>query len=138
MLGTTQFTNAVVERRHLTEAAVIRLCLPAGECLPPMVDWPGELANTVGNHSYMVHGGNEYNGDEVSPLDTGELNKIIGKISRSGARALAVSASFSPLHPEMEIRVADLVRSMLPDMPIVLSHQLGRLGILEREKCCVC
>jgi len=133
MLGTTQFTNAVVERRHLTEAAVIRLCLPAGECLPPMVDWPGELADTLGNHSYMAHGGNEYNGEVVSPLDEGELNKIIDSISESGARALAISASFSPLHPEMEIRVADLVRSRLPGMPVVLSHELGRLGILERE-----
>ena len=133
MLGTTQFTNAVVERRHLTEAAVIRLCLPAGECLPPMVDWPGELADTLGNHSYMAHGGNEYNGEVVSPLDEGELNKIVDSISESGARALAISASFSPLHPEMEIRVADLVRSRLPGMPVVLSHELGRLGILERE-----
>ncbi|MCZ0951256.1 MAG: hydantoinase/oxoprolinase family protein, partial [Rhodospirillaceae bacterium] len=40
MLGTTQFTNAVVQRRQLSEAAVIRLGLPSGECLPPMVDWP--------------------------------------------------------------------------------------------------
>ena len=39
MIGTTHFTNAVVERRHLTRTACIRLGLPATACLPPMVDW---------------------------------------------------------------------------------------------------
>ncbi|MGI9502872.1 MAG: hydantoinase/oxoprolinase N-terminal domain-containing protein, partial [Geminicoccaceae bacterium] len=43
MIGTTHFTNAVVERRHLARTAAVRLCLPAAQCLPPMVDWPDDI-----------------------------------------------------------------------------------------------
>ena len=38
VIGTTHFTNAVIQRRGLSPTAVVRLCLPAAQCLPPMVD----------------------------------------------------------------------------------------------------
>ena len=44
MIGTTHFTNAVVEARRLAPTGVIRLGLPATEALPPMVDWPTSAA----------------------------------------------------------------------------------------------
>src|SRR5262245_30100580 len=44
MIGTTHFTNAVVERRRLEPTAAVRLGLPATAALPPMVDWPNDLA----------------------------------------------------------------------------------------------
>ena len=40
MIGTTHFTNAVVQRRDLTKVAAIRIGLPASASLPPFVDWP--------------------------------------------------------------------------------------------------
>ena len=40
MIGTTHFTNAVIERRGLAQTAAVRLGLPATASLPPMVDWP--------------------------------------------------------------------------------------------------
>src|SRR5690606_34333360 len=36
MIGTTQFTNAFVERRYLQHVGVIRIALPATKGLPPM------------------------------------------------------------------------------------------------------
>ena len=39
MIGTTQFTNAVIERRELAPTAIIRIALPAGELVPQMIDW---------------------------------------------------------------------------------------------------
>ena len=133
MLGTTQFTNAVVERRQLSEAAVIRLGLPSGECLPPMVDWPEDLARALGNHGYMVRGGNEFDGGEVSPLDVTELDGVFTQIAGTDARAVAISSVFSPLSPRMEITAGKLLKAKMPEMPVVLSHELGRLGLLERE-----
>ena len=133
MLGTTQFTNAVVERRQLSEAAVIRLGLPSGKCLPPMVDWPEDLAMALGNHGYMVHGGNEFDGSEISPLDGTELEKVFARIAGTDARAVAISSVFSPLSPQMEMTAARLLKARMPEMPVVLSHELGRLGLLERE-----
>jgi N-methylhydantoinase A/oxoprolinase/acetone carboxylase beta subunit len=38
MIGTTHFTNAVVQRRDLAPTAAVRLGLPATASLPPMVD----------------------------------------------------------------------------------------------------
>ena len=43
MIGTTHFTNAVVQRRDLAPTAAVRLGLPATASLPPMVDWPEDL-----------------------------------------------------------------------------------------------
>ncbi|MBZ0285973.1 MAG: hydantoinase/oxoprolinase family protein, partial [Anaerolineae bacterium] len=43
MLGTTHFTNAVVERKSLSKTAVVRIGLPATSALPPYIDWPEDL-----------------------------------------------------------------------------------------------
>src|SRR4051812_10883758 len=69
MIGTTHFTNAVVERRRLLPVAVVRLGLPATEALPPMIDWPDDLAEAVRGHVRLAHGGHEFDGREISPLD---------------------------------------------------------------------
>ena len=66
MIGTTHFTNAVVERKRLLEVAAIRLGLPATRALPPMTDWPNDLATTLGRHTFMVHGGHEFDGREIA------------------------------------------------------------------------
>ena len=42
MLGTTHFTNALLEQKGLSPTAVVRLCLPATQLLPPLVDWPSD------------------------------------------------------------------------------------------------
>ena len=47
MVGTTHFTNAVVQRRDLAETAAVRLGLPATASLPPMVDWPDDLKKAL-------------------------------------------------------------------------------------------
>ena len=69
MIGTTHFTNAVVERRSLSLTAAVRLCLPAAQCLPPMVDWPEDIKQAVGGHYWMADGGNEFDGREISSRD---------------------------------------------------------------------
>ena len=69
MIGTTQFTNAVVQRRDLSAVAAIRLGLPATQSLPPMVDWPDDLRETVGDCWFLAHGGYEFDGRVISPLD---------------------------------------------------------------------
>ena len=60
VVGTTHFTNAVIERRELMPTAVVRLCLPAAQCLLPMVDWPDDLRAAIGDHVYLAHGGVEF------------------------------------------------------------------------------
>ena len=40
---------------------------------------------------------------------------------------------FSPVNAEFEQRAADIVTSALPGVHVSLSHEIGRIGLLERE-----
>ena len=64
MVGTTHFTNALLERRNLSPTAVVRLALPATQLLPPLVDWPRALQDAIGGSTYMIGGGHEFDGRE--------------------------------------------------------------------------
>jgi N-methylhydantoinase A/oxoprolinase/acetone carboxylase beta subunit len=133
MIGTTHFTNAVVEAKRLMPTACIRLGLPATQALPPMVDWPDRLRQALGNHAFLVHGGHEFDGREISPLDPEELRRVAEEIAAKGIRSVAISSVFSPVNTEFEQRAAEIVAETLPEAAISLSHEIGRIGLLERE-----
>ena len=137
MIGTTHFTNAVVERRRLLGTAAVRLALPANTALPPMVDWPDALRDAVGNQVYLVHGGNEFNGRVLSPLDERELREAAADIRAKGIRSAAVTSVFSPVTAEMEQRAAEILQEELPDLYVTLSSEIGRIGLLERENAAI-
>ncbi|QDY70546.1 hydantoinase/oxoprolinase N-terminal domain-containing protein [Qingshengfaniella alkalisoli] len=137
MIGTTHFTNAVIERRALDPVAAIRLGLPATACLPPMVDWPEDLVEMVGGHRYLVRGGYEFDGREIAALDEDEITRIAKDIADKGIKAAAISSVFSPINQDMELRARDLLREVCPDLPVVLSSEIGRIGLLERESAAI-
>ena len=85
MVGTTHFTNALLERRELAPTAVIRLCLPATQLLPPLVDWPDDLREAMGGHTYMVGGGHEFDGREIGALDRSELRRAVADMPTPGS-----------------------------------------------------
>ncbi|MBY6118680.1 hydantoinase/oxoprolinase N-terminal domain-containing protein [Mameliella alba] len=137
MIGTTHFTNAVVERKGLDQVAAIRLGLPATACLPPMVDWPEDLVEMVGGHRYLLRGGYEFDGREIAALDEDELIRIAGEITEKGIKAAAISSVFSPVNRDMEERARDILQEHCPGLPVVLSCEIGRLGLLERESAAI-
>ena len=137
MIGTTHFTNAVVERRYLQETACIRMGLPATVCLPPMVDWPDDLREVVGNHYFLAHGGHEFDGRIISPFDEEEVRGIAAQIRDLGIAAIAVSSVFSPVNTEFEVRAAEIVRDEIPGASVTLSSEIGRIGLLERENAAI-
>lgn len=137
MIGTTHFTNAVAERRRLLDTAAVRLSLPANTALPPMVDWPSELRDAVGNHVYLVRGGNEFNGRVLSQLDERELREVATDLRRKGIRTAALTSVFSPVTAEMEQRAAEILSEEIPDLYLTLSSEIGRIGLLERENAAI-
>ena len=137
MVGTTHFTNALLERRHLSPTAVIRLSLPATQLLPPLVDWPAGLRDAIGGSTRMVGGGHEFDGREISPLDRDALRQAARKIQKEGIRAVAVSGVFSPVDPSHETEAATIIKEVAPDLGVCLSHENGRMGLLERENAAV-
>ena len=133
MVGTTHFTNALLERRNLSPTAVVRLALPATQLLPPTVDWPAELEAALGGHTYMVGGGHEFDGREIAPLDRDELRRAAAEMRRKGVLAVAVSGVFSPVNTAHETEAAAIIREEAPELRVCLSHENGRMGLLERE-----
>ncbi|WP_341909392.1 hydantoinase/oxoprolinase family protein [Ferrovibrio terrae] len=133
MIGTTHFVNAVVQRRDLIRVAAIRVSLPASQSLEPMIDWPQDLRETVDPMIFMVEGGHEYDGRIFMPLDEQAVRDAARRIRDAGIRSVGISATFSPLTAEHELRAAEIVREVYPEVAITLSHTLGRIGLLERE-----
>jgi N-methylhydantoinase A/oxoprolinase/acetone carboxylase beta subunit len=133
MIGTTHFTNAVVEAKRLMPTAAVRIGLPATRALPPMVDWPERLREAIDGNVYLCHGGHEFDGRQIASLDRSELAAVVEDVKRRGIRSIAVSAVFSPVNQAFEEEARQILEPLLPGVPISLSHEIGRLGLLERE-----
>jgi N-methylhydantoinase A/oxoprolinase/acetone carboxylase beta subunit len=137
MIGTTHFINALVEANRLTSTAVVRLCLPATVAAPPLIGWPERMVNAIGGHVYLCHGGHEFDGREISPLDRDELLRVAEDIRGRTIRSIAISSVFSPVNASLEEEAAAILGEELPGLPISLSHEIGRIGLLERENATV-
>lgn len=137
MIGTTQFTNAVVERRELAPVAAIRIGLPSGRGLPPMIDWPRDIGRAVDAVSYELTGGYLYDGALLAPMDEAEINRVIADINGRGIMNVAISSVFSPMNDIPETHVADMLRRANPGIRITRSASFGRLGLLERENAAI-
>ncbi|MCS6933216.1 MAG: hydantoinase/oxoprolinase family protein [Acetobacteraceae bacterium] len=133
MIGTTHFVNAVVQRRDLPRVGALRIGMPASRSLPPFCDWPEDLATLVRGAVHMVEGGVDYDGRPIMPLDERAIAAAARQMRAAGLSCAAVSSIFSPLDPAMEERAAEILREEMPGASITLSHELGRIGLLERE-----
>ena len=137
MIGTTQFLNAAVQMCGLQRVGILRLCGPATRSLPPMIDWPGGLQDAVQGHATMLSGGCEFDGSEIAPLDEDELRRACRTLRSLGIGTVAITGVFSPVDPAQELRAREIVVEELPQADVTLSHEIGRLGLLERENAAI-
>ncbi|WP_433516433.1 hydantoinase/oxoprolinase N-terminal domain-containing protein [Nonomuraea sp. CA-143628] len=133
MLGTTHATNAILERRNLGRVAVLRLGAPATTAVPPLSDWPDDLRKVVSAGEVIVPGGHYVDGREIGPLDLGAIRRFLDGVR---ADAVAVTGVFSPASADHERAVEELVREEY-GLPVSVSHEIGSLGLLERENATV-
>ena len=133
MIGTTHFTNAVVERRHLSRVAAVRIGLPASSSLPPFVDWPEDLAELVRGEVFPIEGGHEYDGRPIVPFDERGMREAARRIRESGLRSVGVASVFSPLSPDCEERARQILEEECEGVDVTLSKDVGRIGLLGRE-----
>lgn len=137
MLGTTQVTNAIIERRELNDVAIVRLGAPATRAVKPLAGWPDDLRDRYSQFSWIVGGGHEFDGREIAPLDE-EVLQNIAETVKGKIKAVAITGVFSPVNTDHEERSARIFREVLgEDIPISLSYQLGSVGLLERENATV-
>ena len=133
MIGTTQFTNAFVEGKYLVPVATFRAALPATESLPSMADFPDNLRRVIGQTSYLVGGGYEFDGREIRALDEDAVRTAAQDMRQRGIRSVAISGVFSPVNNTMEHRMAEIILEEAPGTSITLSSEIGRVGLIERE-----
>lgn len=134
MLGTTHPANAIIQRSGLDTVAVLRLAAPSSLGVRPGAAWPDDIRDLVIGTSAIVEGGNEYTGAEIAPLDEEAIRRLAADAASAGCTAIAVSAAFSPASNDHELRAREILRGELGDaFSVSLSHQVGSLGLLERE-----
>ncbi len=137
MIGTTHFTNAFVEGKRLQEVGTLRIGLPAGRAIPPMVDWPDNLRQAVGPHIYQVHGGYHFDGRVNSPLDEEAIAGAAADMRSKGLRAVSIAGIFSQVNAAQEERAAEIIRDKLPEAQVTMSSRIGRIGMLKRENAAI-
>lgn len=133
MLGTTQVTNAIIERKRLTPVLTIRIGAPATVGIPSLASWPDDLAVFGRSHAHIVRGGHEFDGRTIADLDEQEIARI-AREARGQVGAVAITGVFSPVSDAHERRAFEIVRDeMGTDVPVSLSNEIGSISLLERE-----
>ena len=133
MLGTTHATNAVLERRRLHRVAVLRIGAPATLSVRPLLTWPAELREVVSGGETVVRGGIELDGREIVPFDATAVRDFLVPL-RGKVDAVAITSVFAPVSSRHELAAAEVAREVMgDDIHLSLSHEIGALGILERE-----
>lgn len=134
MLGTTHPANAIIQRKGLNKVAVLRLAAPSSLAVRPGAAWPADIRDLVIGTKSIIHGGHEYNGQEIAPLDEDAVRALAADAKATGCTAVAVSGAFAPAVNDHELRARDILHAELgSDFPVSLSHEVGALGLLERE-----
>ena len=133
MLGTTQCTNAIVERKHLAPIGVLRLGAPATVGIPPMVDWAEDLKK-IAVRTAVIGGGFEYDGKELAPFDETAARAFFEDLKAQGVKSVAISCVFSTVRSDHERAAAKLCREVMgEDVHVSISSEIGSMGLIERE-----
>lgn len=136
MLGTTHATNAVLEHRNLQRVAVIRLGSPATHAVRPLFGWPRDLRAAVSLGEVILPGGFEFDGREIVPFEPEAVERFLESLpERPGA--VAITSVFAPVSPQHELAAAEVAQKVLGDVNLSLSHEVGSIGLLERENATV-
>lgn len=137
MIGTTHFTNAFVEARHLCRVGVLRLGAPATLAIRPLADWPESLKSVVHGHTEIIGGGFNYDGRPITPLVPDEVRRAAREFRARAIEAVAVSSVFAPVNTTQEQLATEILQEELPGVRIALSSQIGKIGLIERENAAV-
>lgn len=136
-IGTTHFINALVEAdaRRLDRVAVVRLCGPFTQQLPPFSGFPVGLRGILDGGAFYLSGGLEVDGRQIGELDPDQILQTARTIAAAGIRVVALVGVFSPLDHDgiHEERCKKIILEALPNLKIVCSHDIGSTGFLERE-----
>ena len=132
MLGTTQCTNAIVERKHLAPIGILRIGAPATLGIPAMVDWAEDIRK-IAVSAEIIGGGFEYDGKELAAFDVAAARHFFENL-KGKVESVAISCVFSTVRNEHEVLAAKLCKEIMgEDVHISISSEIGSMGLIERE-----
>lgn len=133
MLGTTQCTNAIVERKNLAPIGILRIGAPATLGIPPMVDWAEDISK-IAVGSAVISGGFEYDGKQLAAFDAEAAKAFFLEMKEKGVKSIAISCVFSTVRNDHELEAAALCREVMgEDVHVSISSEIGSMGLIERE-----
>ncbi len=133
MLGTTQCTNAIVQRKGLASIGILRIGAPAALGIPPMVDWAEDL-KAIAVDTAMIGGGFEYDGKELAPFDREGAKSFFLRLKEKKIQSVAISCVFSTVRNDHELEAAKLCREVMgKQVHVSISSEIGSMGLIERE-----
>ncbi|WP_276949541.1 hydantoinase/oxoprolinase family protein [Enterocloster lavalensis] len=136
MLGTTQCTNAIVERKNLAPIGILRIGAPATRGIPPMVDWAEDIRRIAVDYA-IVGGGFEYDGKELAPFDREAAGKFFEGL-KGKVESVAISCVFSTVRNDHELEAAALCREVMGEgVHVSISSEIGSMGLIERENAAI-
>jgi DUF917 family protein/N-methylhydantoinase A/oxoprolinase/acetone carboxylase beta subunit len=136
-IGTTHFVNAVVQRKGLTKVVVIRLCGTASRQVPPFSDFPVDLASCINGGTYFVNGGYQVDGRDITPVEKEEILTVVSESKTKGISQFVICGIYSSFRTEQELNVRTIIKSAFPEASVTLSHEIGQVGLLERENAAI-
>jgi N-methylhydantoinase A/oxoprolinase/acetone carboxylase beta subunit len=137
MLGTGHAMTGVLDRHAVRRVAVVRIGGPLTLAVRPLATWPDGLRCAVSTGEAVIDGGAEYDGRPAAPLDEDAIARFLAGVAED-VEAVAVTAVFSPVAPDHELAAVEVVRRELGGaVHVSLSHEIGSVGLLERENATV-
>lgn len=125
--------RALAERAGLAHVGVLRIGGEAADTVRPLFGWPAELRDAVCAGTANVAGGGGLGPHDGAPLDRDAVARFGAELA-GRAEAFAVSAVFAPADGTQEREAAEILRAEAgADVPVVLSGEIGSLGLLRRE-----
>lgn len=133
MFGTGRVVEDVAAVQGVCKVAVVRIGAPLTTAVPPLATWPPALRAAVSAGEIVVAGGSEYDGSTTVALDADALARFLSALG-DRVQAIAISGVFAPASPAHELAAADIARRELGALiHVSLSHEIGGVGLLERE-----
>ncbi|MQA09401.1 MAG: hypothetical protein GEU98_12780 [Pseudonocardiaceae bacterium] len=127
-----ELSELLVPPEHAERVAALRI-VPRPPVSDALREHPSPMLRTLVGQRATVRGGHDLFGMELAPVDLDAAARAARAAADAGFAALAVTAAGSAGSPDHERAVAERVLDAVPWLRLCLSHEVGGLGLLQRE-----
>jgi hypothetical protein len=112
--------------------AAVRI-VPRAATDPALGRSPAEVVERCIAARFTVPGGHDLLGNELCPLDRGQLAAVCAELAAGTIRHVAIVAAGSQARPAHERDVADAIQAAVPGARISVASDYGGQGLVARE-----